>query len=158
MGLGPSSRCRNHSRCWAKDRGGASGLGIGVTAGRAWPAVSSSAVSPAGVGASNTDRTDSSTPKTARSREASRIASSEWPPSAKKSSSAPTEGTPSTSAKQSATSSCAGPRGRREPVPGAAGSGSGRAARSSFPFGVSGNSDTTAIAAGTRCAGSRAAR
>ena len=56
------------------------------------------AASPAGVGASNTARTASSAPSTARTRLTSRTASSECPPRSKKLSSAPTRSSPSTSA------------------------------------------------------------
>ena len=58
----------------------------------------SRAASPAGVGASNSARTPTSTPSTARTRRTSRTASSECPPRSKKSSSGPTRSTPSTSA------------------------------------------------------------
>ena len=57
-----------------------------------------SAASPAGVGASNTARTASSAPSTARTRLTSRTASSECPPRSKKLSSGPTRSRPSTCA------------------------------------------------------------
>ncbi|MCP9972090.1 hypothetical protein LUX57_49245 [Actinomadura madurae] len=50
------------------------------------------------MGASNTDLSGISVPRTARTRLTSRIAESECPPRVKKSSSGPTPSTPSTSA------------------------------------------------------------
>ena len=52
---------------------------------------------PRRVGASKRRRSGSSTPKAARARDTSWVARSEWPPSSKKLSSAPTRSTPSTS-------------------------------------------------------------
>ena len=96
---GPPAAPRNHSRCCANDNGTRSGRGRGrqrqprrARLRRAAPPAR------AGVGASNTARTASSAPSTDRIRLTSRTASSEWPPRAKKSSSAPTRSTPSTSA------------------------------------------------------------
>ena len=57
---------------------------------------------PSTVGASNRLRIASSTSRVARIRLISRVASSEWPPSAKKLSSIPTRSSPSTSRKQRA--------------------------------------------------------
>ncbi len=68
---------------------------------RARPAPASAVTcraSAATVGASNRSRTLSSAPSARRTRLTSRVASSEWPPSAKKSSSTPTSSTPRTSA------------------------------------------------------------
>ncbi len=64
----------------------------------------------------------------------------------------PTRSRSSTWANAATTASSAGVRGAR-PAP-AANTGSGRAARSSLPTGVSGNSSSTTSAAGTRWAGS----
>ena len=63
------------------------------------------------VGASNRLRIATSTPSTARMRLISRVASSEWPPSAKKSSSMPTRSSRSTSANSSHSISSCGVRG-----------------------------------------------
>ena len=79
-------------------------------------------------------------------------ASSEWPPSAKKSSSTPTGPHPSTSAKTCATRRCAGvcgspPRGRT--VGRTGGAAAGRASRSILPLGVSGMASIGMTSAGT---------
>ena len=103
----------NHSRCWANDNGTRSGRGRAASGSRAGPAPCSRAASPAGVGASNTARTPTSAPSTARTRDTSRTASSECPPRAKKSSSGPTRSTPSTAANNphsSSSATVAGPR------------------------------------------------
>ena len=138
-----SSRSRNHSRCCAKDsasscvRGGA----VGSAAARRGRAGVSRATKAASVGAANSAASGTSTPEHLRgSREASRMASSEWPPRAKKSSCRPMRSSPA-----------ARPRGRRAcsptrrpartwaRAPNAAPSGAGSARRSSLPLGVSGS-------------------
>ncbi|KOT48541.1 hypothetical protein ADK43_37730 [Streptomyces rimosus subsp. rimosus] len=89
----PSSLCRNHSRRCANDRGSRSGRAIGVSAARRSPSPASAPrrrASAAGVGCSNTSLIGGSAPSTPRMRTSSRIADSEWPPSAKKSSCGPT--------------------------------------------------------------------
>ena len=102
-----------------------------------------------GVGASNRSRMASSAPSSVRARLISRVASSEWPPRSKKSSSAPTSGSPSTSAKRRQSTSSCGVRGPR-PVPSAtAGSASGRARTSSLPLAFSGSRSRVTKAAGT---------
>ena len=101
-------------------------------AGRADPAPASSpSMRPASVstvGVSNTARTATSTPNTVRSREATWVASSECPPSAKKSAAGPTRSRLRTSAKMPATSSSVGVRGA-PPVSSLSAGSSGRAAR-----------------------------
>ena len=96
-----------------------------------------------------------STPSTARIRDTSRTASSECPPSAKKSSSTPTAPAPAPSANAAHSSSSLHrrrtPAGARPRTPARA------APRSSFPFAVSGSSASTTNAAGTMYSGSRAA-
>lgn len=69
------------------------------------------------------------------------------PPLVKKSSSTPTCSVPSTSAYTSARTRSASLRGARYSV--RANSGSGSAARSSFPFAFSGSRSSTTISAGT---------
>ncbi|WP_265569226.1 hypothetical protein, partial [Streptomyces hygroscopicus] len=68
VALGPSSRCRNHNRRCANDNGTTPGRSPTRSAGRAPAAPTSRAASPATVGASNTARTDNSTPSTDRTR------------------------------------------------------------------------------------------
>ncbi len=97
-------------------------------------------------GASNRLRIDSSTSRLARIRLIRRVASSECPPSAKKSSSIPTPATPNTSANSEHRTSSCGVRGNRPP-PRYAGAGS--APRSNFPFAVSGRRSNSTSAAGT---------
>ena len=78
----------------------------------------------------------------------SRVASSECPPSAKKSSSMPTRSTPQHLGKQPAQHLLLRRARRRAPTGGAS-SGAGSARRSSLPFGVSGSRSSTTNAAGT---------
>lgn len=73
----------------------------------------------------------------------------EWPPSAKKLSSTPTRATPSTSANSPARISSYALRGSRCRAAEGAVVGAGRAARSSFPLGVSGSASSGCTAAGT---------
>ena len=112
---GPSSWARNHTRCCANDNGTRSGRGRGPSAARAGPACSIKAASPAGAGASNTARTASSAPSITRILLTSRIASSECPPKAKKSSSGPTSSKPSTCANAAHTISSRTVAGLRPP-------------------------------------------
>ncbi len=93
------------------------------------------------MGASNTVRRDTSVPRTARMRAVSRMASREWPPSAKKSSSMPTSGTSRTAANASHSTSSRGLRGLRPEVS-AAKSGAGSAFSSSLPLTVRGRAGT----------------
>ncbi len=99
-------------------------------------------------------------PNTSKTRPTTRTAVSESPPRWKKLSSAPTSGTPSTSAQTAAISCSAGVRGGRRPEAGAAGTawGSGSAARSTLPPVVSGKVSSGVTVAGTMCSGSRSAR
>ena len=144
---GPWNCSRNHSRCCANDSGSRSGRGIRTSGGRAAAAPSSTWARPAGVGCSNTARTASSAPSTARTRDTSRVASSECPPRSKKLSSTPTRSRPSTCANTSHSARSSG-RGRG-PAAARRDSGAGSARRSSFPFAVSGSASSTTIAAGT---------
>ena len=98
-----SSWSMNHSRCCANDsgsadpsRGSATSGGACVPSSSAW-SDSMRPASPATVGASKSARSGSSTPNACRTRETTRVASSECPPSPKKSSSTPTRSSPSTS-------------------------------------------------------------
>ncbi len=79
------------------------------------------------------------------------------PPRAKKLSSAPAAGTPSSSAKSAVSTASRMPRGATA-VAVAARSGAGRAVRSSLPLGVTGSLSSTIRAAGTMWSGSRAMR
>ena len=109
-------------------------------------AASTAAARAATVGASKSGRTGSSTPKTARSRAATRVASSEWPPRAKKSSSTARARPARRAAARCqipASSSSTGLRGGAEPSP-AGGARRARlepasARRSTLPLGVSGS-------------------
>ncbi|GAA3773583.1 hypothetical protein GCM10022403_005880 [Streptomyces coacervatus] len=146
----------NHSRCCAYDNGTRSGRSRTTNAERAPPASVSRPAKAAGVDASNNSRSGTSTPNTARIRLTNRTANSEWPPSWKKSSSAPTPSSPSTCANAPHTSSSrtvAGPRPTTPPPPY---SGTGNARRSTFPFAVNGNASSTTTADGTMYSGSRA--
>src|ERR1017187_145566 len=109
--------------------------------------VPATTASPAGVGVRNSARTGTLIPRS-RSRCTSDTASSEWPPRAKKSSSTPTRSSPRTSANawhNTSPATVAGPR----PAPAAAAySGAGSAARSIFPFTVSGRDSLTIPAGG----------
>ncbi len=126
-------------------------LGGGVT--RSMPADPASAAT---VGVSNNVRTDTETPRP-RSSSTRRTASSEWPPSSKKSSSTPTAGSPSTSANAAHSASSRGLDGPRPAPVAAAWSGAGRAWRSSLPLAVSGSDSSTTQADGTMWSGSRSA-
>ena len=99
-------------------------------------------------------RMGTSASRASRTRAISRMASSESPPSSKKLSSAPTRSRPSTSANRAQTISSVSVRGPRL-VTGPPGAGS--AARSSFPFTVTGSASSSITVAGTRYSGNRAA-
>src|SRR5262249_26431538 len=100
------------------------------------------------VAASNRLRIETSTSKLERMRLIRRVASSECPPSAKKSSSIPTRSTPNTSANSPQRISSCGVRGKPPPNPPTC-CGAGSAPRSSFPFAVSGRRSSSTIAPGT---------
>ena len=83
-------------------------------------------------------------------RETTRVPSSEWPPSAKKSSCTPTRSVPSTAAQIPTRISSAGVEGGTgSPSPAASAAGSGRARRSVLPLGVSGMASSATNADGT---------
>ena len=88
---------RNQSRSWAKESGslGSPGTRSGTRpAGRPGPPARPPRPGPPAWGSRTGRRTGSSTPSSSRRRETTRVASSEWPPSAKKSSSRPIRGRP----------------------------------------------------------------
>ena len=117
------------------------------------------AARPATVGWSNRAASGISVPSTSRTWEITRVASSECPPRAKKSSPAPTRSMPRTCAQIPASSSSRSPRGATyPPTSGRVASGAGSAARSSFPFGVSGSAASSVNTAGIMNSGSRPAR
>ncbi len=90
---------------------------------------------------------------------AARAARSESPPRAKKSSARPIPSTPRRAAQAAASASSTGPSGGAYPArTKAPAPGEGRAARSTFPLGVSGSASSRTYAPGTMKAGSRAAR
>ncbi len=151
----PSSRLRNHNRCWAGESGITAGRSAGTSAGRAAPAVSSRATRPAGVGVSKTARSGSSTPNAERTALLSRVASRLCPPSWKKPSSGPAEGTESTWANSSPINSSRGSRGRTR-AERALRSGAGRAARSSLPLEFIGSASSRTNALGTMYSGREA--
>ncbi len=131
-----------------------------VSGGRSPPAEAvTAAANPASVGASKMAYGEIM-PKVSKTRPTTRTAVSESPPRWKKLSSAPTSGTPRTSAQTAAISCSAGVRSGR-PAGAAAGCsacGSGRAARSTLPPAVSGKASSAVTVAGTMCSGSRSAR
>ncbi len=145
---------RNHRRSCAKESGsrpsrGTGSMGCaGPSSGAAALARSTASARSASRGASKRSRTARWAPRPVRTRLMTRVASSEWPPSAKKSSSAPTRSTPSTSAQTAASAVC---------VPGAGATyaadsdhtGVGRARRSSLPLAVAGSASRATKAAGT---------
>ncbi len=150
---------RNQSRCWAKESGSRPVRSAGSMDGSSVRAAFSMArARSASTGERNSSTSGTSTPSTCRTREITRTASSEWPPSSKKPSLRPIRSTPSTSDQISASAcsvSLAGaswpPRAYASP------SGAGSAPRSSFPFAVSGRLSRRTYAAGTMCSGSRSA-
>ena len=105
----------NQSRSCANDSGSAPVRSTGTTAGSIGSSArrisSTRPASSATVGPSNSARSGSSTPNTARMRETTRVASSECPPSSKKLSSTPTRSSRSTSAQIPASTSSTGVRG-----------------------------------------------
>lgn len=146
-----------HSRCWACESGSSAGRSPAASTGRAAaPERPARSTSSATVGASNRSRIASSVSSAVRALLTSRVASSEWPPSSKKSLSMPTlpSGMPSTSAKSAhSVSSCEVRGARLVPVPAPPESvkraGAGRALTSSLPLTVSGSVSTGTSAAGT---------
>ncbi|CAA9291275.1 MAG: hypothetical protein AVDCRST_MAG41-4382, partial [uncultured Corynebacteriales bacterium] len=156
--------CRHSASC-AKDSGSGpdrSTTGISGAAGAA-PADSRSAryaATAATVGPAKKSRSGSRTPCAARTSAVNFVASSEWPPRAKKSSSAPTCGTPSRSPHSRATDRSRSVRGSTKPARGCgpATARSGSAARSTVPSGVSGSAGSSAYAAGTAWSGNRSRR
>src|SRR5262245_43917768 len=120
----PSNRNKNHNRRCANDNGANPSHTTGPNTGRTPPEPPANTpaaptpspppgpnppppppdppapppANPAGVDASNTRRTGTSTPNTERTRDTRRVANNECPPNTKKSSSTPTRGNPKTSA------------------------------------------------------------
>ncbi len=152
---GPWSRCRNHRRSCAKDSGIRSGRGRRVSSGRAEPASCRRrcAARPAGVGLSKKSLMSTSRPSVPRIRPISRPASRECPPRSKKLSSKPTCGSSRISENSTRSMSSSGLRAVRS-SPAGVYCGSGRASRSTLPFGVSGRLSSSTTLAGTRYAGS----
>ncbi|OLT02113.1 hypothetical protein BJF90_05005 [Pseudonocardia sp. CNS-004] len=124
-----------------------------AVAGSASAATSASA---AGVRSSNTSRGRTASPAR-RALLTTPIATMLSPPSAKKSSSAPTSGSPSTSANIPHSACSRGVRARRPTARCSRCRGSGRARRSTLPFGVSGNASSTVTVLGTMYSGRRSA-
>lgn len=148
---GPSSRYRNHSRCCAYDSGHGPAPDRASSAGPLEePAPARRRARPDSVGDSNTLRIGSSTPDIDRTRATRRVASSECPPSAKKSSSRPTRSTPSRPCHSSASarSSAVSGAAYAAPLP-APYSGAGSALRSTLPFAFSGRRSRRTSADGT---------
>lgn len=132
-----------------------SGAGRG-SGGGAGGAVSTNGASSAGVGASKSPRISISAPSAVRIRPSSRAASREWPPREKKSSSGPTASARSTWAKRSHSAATV-PLAAARPAGATPAPGSGRAARSSFPLGVSGSASSGTKTAGDQVVGQHAA-
>ena len=103
---------------------------------------------------SNTSRGENTTPA-AFARATNWIDMMLSPPSAKNESSTPTTSTPSTSPNSPVSTFSISVSGARYSARPAAKSGAGNAARSSFPFGVTGTASTTTTAAGTMCGANR---
>jgi len=82
-------------------------------------------------------------------RDVTWVASSEWPPSSKKSSSAPTSGTRSTSCQTRATARSRSVRGAMNSPWAVAKVGAGRALRSTLPLELSGRASIGTQAEGT---------
>ena len=115
------------------------------------------AASARGVEASKIVASGSRRPAIRSSSEKSEIASSEWPPRAKKSSSTPTPSIPSARSKASTTSRSARVAGPAPPaVARCSGPGAGRPSRSTFPLASSGSAGSVTQAVGTIAAGRRA--
>ena len=153
-------RSRNQSRSCAKESGSTPSRGTGTTGGASRPAPSrrSASTRPASsptVCASKTARSGSSTPNACRTRDTTRMATSEWPPSAKKLSSAPTRSSPSTALQIPAITSSAAVRGATYAAASSRPSGAGSALRSILRVGVSGSSPSITNAEGTRWSGTR---
>ncbi len=109
------------------------------------------------MGASNSARTGSSTPRTARTRLTRRVANSECPPNAKKSSVTATALAPRTSANRSHRTASTGEEVPPSPaVPGSEGTGSFR--RSTLPLAVKGTASISRTVEGTMTSGRRRAR
>jgi hypothetical protein len=129
----------------------------GTTGGRAGSSArrisSTRAASSATVGPSKSARSGSSTANTSLTRETTRMASSECPPSSKKLASTPTVSSRRVSAQIPASTSSAGVRGATCRSAPAAYSGAGSALGSSLPFGVSGMLSSRTNAAGTMYSG-----
>ncbi|CAM3253275.1 hypothetical protein COSO111634_08400 [Corallococcus soli] len=83
------------------------------------------------------------------------MASSEWPPSAKKSSCKPTDSTRSNCPHSPASSTSVGVPGATKPCSARGASGTGSAARSTLPLGVSGSASSTITTDGTIDSGNR---
>jgi hypothetical protein len=110
------------------------------------------------VAASNRARSGTSTWSVSRSRERTRVASSECPPSSKKLSSRPTRSAFRTSDQIPAIISSSGVRGAEKAAPPAAAPGMGSARRSTLPLGLSGRASSGTSTAGTMCSSSEVAR
>ncbi|SLI10653.1 Uncharacterised protein [Mycobacteroides abscessus subsp. abscessus] len=124
----------------------------GSSGNRSAPASAAISASPATVLWSNTSWVEKFRPF-ALARATSRIDRMLSPPSAKKLSSAPTSGTPSTSENSSATIRSRGVSGRR-PTGTAPKSGSGSARRSTLPKALTGRLSSGISTVGTMCGGS----
>src|SRR5690606_6201040 len=107
--------------------------------------------------ASKQRRSGSSTPSSSWMRVMRRTASREWPPSAKKSSAAPTRSRPSRPAQMPAITCSTGVRGATKAGAGS-GCGGGSALRSSLPLGRNGKLSTGTNAAGIIASGRRPLR
>ena len=124
----------NHIRCCAKESGMLSGRGsTAVIGGRPAPRSAVAVMSSRTEGASNTSRTDTSTPRASDTLAANRIADNELPPTSKNDSATETRSTPSTSPKTWARSSSVGVPGATYSAIAPLKSGAGNAFRSSFP-------------------------
>src|SRR5215470_15495100 len=105
---------QNHNRRCPYDSATSAGRATARNAGRPASASPNRSTSPATVGASNRLRIDTSTSRLERMRLIRRVASSECPPSAKKSSSIPTRSNPNTSANSAHSNSSRGLRAKRK--------------------------------------------
>src|SRR5205807_1781491 len=153
-----SRRSRNHSRSCAKESGSGSLRSAGTSGGPSTSgrACATTSARRATVCAAKTSRSATSTPNAALTRESICVASSEWPPRAKKPSWTPTRSAPRTSRQMATIVSSAGVRGGTYRSVGASGSGS--ALRSILPLEVSGNRSSATKSSGTIGPGRRPSR
>ena len=155
--LSGSISCKNHNRCCAYDSGSSLSRGTAASTGpnSCPPPLCrfTRSANPATVGALKNARNGSSTPNAVRTRTITCVAKSEWPPSSKKFCSTPTDSHFSTREKIPHRISSSAVRSPCPSPPLAGYPGSGKALRSTFPFGVSGKLSSTTNLPGSMYSG-----